>query len=140
MKKVRRIYHIDDDDDDRYIFELALKEFDNSIRVIGEKDVEVALSDLSSGKIEHPDIIVEDWNMPKLNGWDCIIRIMKMEQCNEIPIVVLSTSSDSADKQQAESIGAYFCTKPSSIVEMSEKIKDMVVDISMRWLRMRPEH
>jgi CheY-like chemotaxis protein len=140
MKKVRRIYHIDDDSDDIYFFELALSDYDNSIRVTGETDVEKALNNLATGIIERPDIFVVDWNMPKYSAIECIAIIRKMEKYHDVPIVVLTTSSNPVDRALAENNGAYFETKPASIKEMKEKIKDFIIDISMKWMQIKPDH
>lgn len=136
MKKVRRIYHIDDDEDDRFFIELAIKAYDSSIQVTGQKDVEAALKDLSSGFIELPDIIIVDWNMPKLHGGECIAEIKKLPKYNETPIVVFSTSCDPLDRARAEKAGAYYYTKPTSLNEMKERIKDAVLRFSIRLYKM----
>src|SRR5689334_9581959 len=139
MKKVRRIYHIDDDADDRFFFEMALNEYDNSIKVIGETDVERALKSLATGLIERPDIFVVDWNMPKYSAIECIAVIRKMEKYRDVPVVVLTTSSDPVDRALAEINGAWFETKPTSIKEMKQKINNFIVDISMKWMQLKSD-
>lgn len=140
MKKVRRIYHIDDDEDDRYFFALALGEYDSSIRVTGENDVELALKNLSSGKVEHPDIIVVDWNMPKYCAIEFITKIKKVATYDDVPIVILTTSDNPVDKALAEINGALFQTKPVTIKGMKEKINEFIIDISMKWMQIKSGH
>lgn len=53
-----------------------------------------------------PHAIITDINMPRMNGFELIEEIRKLEQYKHIPIIVLTTESDPAKKARAREAGA----------------------------------
>jgi two-component system, chemotaxis family, chemotaxis protein CheY len=53
-----------------------------------------------------PDVIVTDINMPKMDGFGLIEAIRKDERYRLVPILVLTTESDTAKKMRAKEAGA----------------------------------
>ena len=53
-----------------------------------------------------PDVIVTDINMPRLDGFGFIERVRRDERYRAIPILVLTTESDSTKKERARKAGA----------------------------------
>ncbi len=61
-----------------------------------------------------PSLVFVDLNMPVKNGFDVNKDIRSSKNFKDIPIIVLSTSSDSASVSKSESLGANYCIqKPS---------------------------
>lgn len=126
MVEPKRLFLIDDDEDDRHFFDLCIKDFDRSIEVYCAKSCELALASVSDSGFPVPDVFFVDWNMPKRCGAQCIVAIRNVERVANVPIVVFSTSSADADKARAYSLGALlFVTKPCSVTEMATKLKDI---------------
>lgn len=54
----------------------------------------------------HPDVIITDINMPRLDGFGFIERVRRDDKYRAIPILVLTTESDAEKKQRARRAGA----------------------------------
>jgi two-component system chemotaxis response regulator CheY len=53
-----------------------------------------------------PDVIVTDINMPKMDGFGLIEAVRQDSRYRKVPILVLTTESDSAKKLRAKEAGA----------------------------------
>ena len=53
-----------------------------------------------------PDVIVTDINMPKMDGFGLIEAVRKDNRYRKVPILVLTTESDAAEKMRAKEAGA----------------------------------
>lgn len=110
-----KILLIDDDEDDREFFELAVKDSVYSIDCISTTGVTEAFSSLQS-ETRKPDYIFLDLNMPGIDGRTGLKEFKKREVTRDIPVVVFSTSSEQQDILDVKSLGAtHFITKPPSI-------------------------
>lgn len=70
---------------------------------------------------KYPDVILLDINMPRMNGKTTCKLIRDEKKFNSIPIIILTTSSHPADKEQLLQIGANdFFIKPNDINVFSE--------------------
>jgi CheY-like chemotaxis protein len=117
---------IDEDEDDRELFLIAVEETAISdVKVVQSIDGSHALDLLSKGL--RPDYIFLELNMPKVNGMQFLERIKKIDSLREIPVVMYSTSKFEGDKQRTHELGAVsFITKPNSIRELSESIRNVL--------------
>ena len=80
---------------------------------------------LSLAKEKHPDLILLDVMMPKINGYK-VCRLLKFDkQYNSIPILMLTARSQDEDRAIGEETGAdEYITKPFDIEEVVEKVKE----------------
>lgn len=111
---------IDDDEDDREIFSLALNEVNPAIECIVACDAFEALEKLAD---EHfiPDIIFLDLNMPRLNGKKCLMEIKKIAHISNVPVIMYSTSLNNTDIAETKRLGAAdFVSKPSSVFALTK--------------------
>jgi CheY-like chemotaxis protein len=116
---------VDDDEDDREIFCLALEKVDTSIKCVSARDGREALSILESGSFI-PDYIFLDLNMPIMDGKECLKEIRKINQLNRVPVIMFSTSSVDRDKDETKKLGANeFITKPPLVSELAKKLTDI---------------
>jgi len=53
-----------------------------------------------------PDYIFVDFNMPVVNGIECIQAIKKNEAMAHVPVVIFSTTINDAIEQKAKAFGA----------------------------------
>ena len=69
----------------------------------------------------HPDLIVLDIMMPRLNGLE-VCRILRREM--QVPIVILSARGDGRDRAAGVEAGADdYVTKPFSMAELIARIR-----------------
>ena len=103
---------IEDDADDQEIFITALSKISPAIKNISASDGQDALDKLRAGELK-PDIIFLDLNMPRMNGREFLKAISGEEYYRQIPIIILSTSSDNDTIAETIQLGAKeFITKP----------------------------
>jgi CheY-like chemotaxis protein len=114
----------DDDQDDR---EMALDALQD-LRLADKMEFVVDGQDLldylrreggyadSSAQAPLPGIILLDLNMPRMDGREALAEIKADESLRQIPVVVLTTSSDEEDVRDTYALGANsFITKPVTL-------------------------
>src|SRR5579871_4334033 len=82
---------IEDDGDDIELLEDALRTNGVHHKLLTLNDGNAALEHIASGTA-HPDIIILDFNLPKVHGREVVLGIKSSDWAN-IPLVVLTTSS-----------------------------------------------
>ena len=113
------ILYVDDDPDDRQIFQEAIAAIDTAYVCITAQDGLAALSLLSDRK--YPDIIFLDINMPLMDGKSCLTEIRGNKNTAHIPVVMCTTSNNPDERKKCEKLGASdFFLKPVSYREMKE--------------------
>lgn len=126
MTNLKTIYLVDDDQDDRFFIREAIQESGADAKII---EVENGFELLSLVKgITDPasSVIIIDMNMPKLNGLETVSAIRTEERLAEMPIVMLSTSSNPTLIQTAYASGvSSFVTKPSTYDEFARLASDI---------------
>ena len=104
---------------DAYLTKLALNEAFPDSRICVAEDGEQALQYLAEAEnypdAIHPDLILLDLNMPRLDGLSLLTLIKVFPYYRSTPIIVLTTSSWSRDIERAYQLGAlkYF-VKPAN--------------------------
>jgi len=118
MQSQRQCFLIDNDEDDREIFGLALREIDQNINCIAALNGIHALELLAKDPALAPAVVFIDMNMPMMNGTQCLQAIRKMDRFQQTPVYMLSTSSDPFIMEEARRLGANdFLVKPSSFTD-----------------------
>jgi CheY-like chemotaxis protein len=122
--QMKSVLFIDDDEDDKLVFGHALKAIDTNIQYLTASDGLEALKILNEDLVILPDLIFMDLNMPKMDGFTCLDKIKKSKELKEIPVLILSTSTNPRDMEKARSLGATnFITKPSTYTGLIETLK-----------------
>ena len=125
-EKALTVLIVDDDADDRFFMEKALRSDSSPIWIYLADSGQQALYTL---KLVHraPDVILLDLNMPGMNGFEVLEQIKQSSHYQHIPVIVLTTSSALIDEQQAYRLGADgFITKPTTqqgLHEIAERIR-----------------
>jgi CheY-like chemotaxis protein len=125
MKKIRMLL-VEDDRDDVQLLQEAMNEnnIECEMEVIMEGDKVMPF--LNSIDVL-PDIIVMDFNLPKIHGREVLISIRSSPAFTSIPVVVLTTSASPHDIQFAQQNGAdKFITKPSTIHGFNSAVQAIV--------------
>jgi CheY-like chemotaxis protein len=129
MLKYKKILLVDDDADDRQIFEELVLEMDReTIVVCAENGLEmVALLD-KSGDNDLPDMIILDQNMPKMTGKESLIFLKESPRYKTIPTIVYSTYQINDFYQECLGLGAQdVVAKPDTIQAYREMIEQFLV-------------
>lgn len=111
----------DDDQEDRYLLDIAFKEIASTgdIRMV-ENGVQVI--DYLNGLSEDyflPNLIVLDLNMPVLSGIETLLRLKADDRFKVIPVIIHSTSMYELEKEKCLEIGAAdFIKKPVNFDQM----------------------
>lgn len=115
---------IDDDDDDREIFETALYEIDNTICCMTATSGVDALRKLKVQENFIPDYIFIDLNMPVVNGKECLSEIKKIKRFQDVPVVMYSTCMREDDIEEARKLGAAgYISKPYDMKQLRSSLK-----------------
>ncbi len=87
-----------------------------------EEDSTHALSVMEEVK---PDIILLDLVMPEVSGFDILAQVRRHPDLEHVPVVVLTSSSDTATKLRALDLGATdFLSKPVDPSELALRVRN----------------
>lgn len=76
-------------------------------------------------KREEPDILLLDLKMPKVDGFDILDSIRRDEDIKFLPVIVLTSSTDPANKLKALELGATdFLAKPVDASELALRLRN----------------
>ncbi len=76
---------------------------------------------------EQPDLIIMDWEMPKMTGIEALEILKKHQRTAHIPVVILSGFSDELSIQRVMDLGAEFTlAKPIVDRDLKEKVTDLL--------------
>jgi CheY-like chemotaxis protein len=120
-----RILLIEDDSDDIELLKDAFVQngITCNIDVVTEGDK--AIPWLEAHTL--PDVIVMDFNLPKLHGREILLQVKRSPNFNEIPLMVLTTSASADDMRYAFSMGAdKFITKPNTMQGFATTVEAIV--------------
>lgn len=113
---------VDDDHDDQELFESAVEQVSTSLQFVGFLKPEEALSKLTKEEVQ-PDLVFLDLNMPTMTGKEFLEHVKQHTHLQNIPVIVLTTSSRIETKEEMLNIGASrFFTKPNSFEELKKII------------------
>lgn len=123
----RIIYLADDDQDDRMLFVDAVRELDLPVTVVESADGQQLLNTLCAAK-RLPEVIFLDINMPLKNGFDCLTEIRASKgNLRKVTVIMLSTSSNPANIELADRLGAdFYAVKPSTFQGLKELLKKVL--------------
>ena len=117
---------IDDDEDDRELFQIALNELEKPVKYTGCDNCSKALEMLEKCIIT-PDYIFLDLNMPQMGGKQCLAKLKENAKLLHIPVIIFSTSGDPRDIEETRKLGAIdFITKPSRTSELTKILENFI--------------
>jgi CheY-like chemotaxis protein len=105
MKKPKPILLVEDDNIDAMTVRRALKQLKVPNQLIRTTNGEQALEYLKNENNELPCVILMDLNTPKMNGMEFLQIIRTQDFLKYIPIVVMSTSNERQDIDDAAKFG-----------------------------------
>ena len=129
---MKRIFFIDDDIDDRELFQRALKLVNTETQYVEAIDGHDALEKIADKDFILPDLIFVDLNMPRVNGLEFIIRIKQMLHYQDIPTYVYTTSASPRERVNCMSAGASgYIVKPYNESQLGKELNEIILKHKM---------
>jgi diguanylate cyclase (GGDEF)-like protein len=74
---------------------------------------------------ENPDVLLLDLHMPKVTGFDILTRLRRDQRYRHLPVIVLTSATDSETKLKALQLGASdFLAKPVDPSELALRLRN----------------
>lgn len=103
-----------------------------SVRCVTAMNGLEAINKLSSEEVK-PDLIFLDLNMPLMNGKQFLKACNELDKCRNIPVIILTTTSDKASIEETIRLGAKdYITKPHRFSEWGSVIKNKLIAYTPR--------
>ena len=123
----------DDDVDDRLFFEDAFDELKINTSVSTCNDGVELMEYLTNPKTILPNILFLDLNMPRKNGFECLLEIRADKKFDDIAIAIYSTSSSEDDIENTFVHGANIYIKKPSDFNTLKKVLSEVVTLNWQY-------
>lgn len=120
---------VDDDADDRQLFDEALADIIEHYELKSFKDGRLFLEFLNDKQNRNPlpDLVFLDINMPILDGLETLEIIRTQMRIVDVPVVIYSTSCIARDVEKALSAGAnLYLTKPTCFKKLKETLLKII--------------
>ena len=114
----KKILIVDDNQDNRELVVkiLGKRGYILSEAVDGQDALDRALA-------EHPDLILMDISLPKMDGYEVTRRLQGMDDYKDIPIIALTAHAMKGDREKALKAGCCdYISKPIDIRELPRQI------------------
>jgi CheY-like chemotaxis protein len=124
---------IEDSANDEALVTIALKRQPLPYELVVARDGEEGLDCLLSAQRDHderssslPSFVLLDLKLPKMNGLDVLREIREKPGMRTLPVVIWSSSCETADLQRAYQLGANsYVQKPTQFEEFSNAIHEL---------------
>lgn len=135
----RTILVVEDNADHALLVQLAARRVESGLDIRIARDGREAVAYLGGegayqDRVAHPvpDLVILDLIMPHLDGFGVLAWMQGQAAVRDLPVVVLTSSSNPGDEARALEAGARaFRTKPSSLEDLGTEVRTIVE----RWLR-----
>lgn len=130
MKTNQTCLLIDDDSDDQEIFVTAAAEVNSATTCQVISDANDALQFLRRTS-DLPDLIFLDINMPKMDGFEFLVELKRVQRLQSIPVIFYSTTKDESQIVKATRLGASgFITKTNDYNSLCKILQHFLRDES----------
>lgn len=130
MNRVKKILYADDDLDDKTWVKEANSILNYSLDIDFVENGRQVFEWLARYTYL-PALIVLDLNMPELDGRQTLQRLKANQQYKDIPVAIVTTSSNKVDIEICKRLGAVtYLVKPDKHAEWQQIIKQLLPHIS----------
>jgi len=136
MVQSSKILLAEDDDNDVFLMRAALERAEIVADLVVARDGQEAVEYLNGGNGNGKNssklcLMLLDLKMPRMDGFDVLTWIHNHPELSNLPVVVLSSSSQEADMSKARALGARdYQVKPADFHDLVRLVKDL----HDRWL------
>ncbi len=129
----------DDDIDDRFFFDKALKEIKVASNLVTVSNGELLMKYLTERLLQLPDILFLDLSMPRKTGFECLAEIKENDQLKDLPVIIFTTSftrgidfEDNLKKTFSKMGAEGYIRKPGDFEELKEVIHQTLLKMMNR--------
>ncbi|KJU86335.1 response regulator receiver modulated serine phosphatase, partial [Candidatus Magnetobacterium bavaricum] len=124
MQKITKVLVVDDDENNRAICEINLRQLGFTVLLAkdGQEGLDLAIK-------EEPDLILLDVMMPVMNGYLVLERLKKNPQTRDIPVIMLTAKTDAMATEIAKAFSAGaddYVRKPYQLAELKARVRTQV--------------
>ncbi len=96
----------------------------NNLELISAHTAEIGIE---LAECKQPDLIIMDINLPGMNGFQALQKLLANPQTNDIPVIAISANAMPADIEKGQKAGfRNYLTKPINIEETLASIKEQI--------------
>lgn len=126
--RTRYILLADDDKDDSFLFQDILDELPLATHLTTVYNGEQLMQLLNETKEKLPDVLFLDLNMPRKNGFDCLLEIKRSEKLKFLSVIIFSTSFEQEVVSLLYENGAHhYIRKPNSYRQLKRLIHQALI-------------
>jgi two-component system cell cycle response regulator DivK len=82
---------------------------------------------------EHPDLILMDMSLPRMDGWETTRKLRADQTTRHIPVIALTAHAMAQDRDKALEAGCNeYDTKPIEFARLQEKIQTLLHEATGR--------
>ena len=121
-----KILHVEDNPDDVMLMNLALSRsgVPAKLHVVGDGDEAIAALQNGAFSAGAPVCVLLDVKLPRVSGLDVLAWIRNQPQLKRLPVILLTSSSQTSDINRAYDLGANsFLVKPPDLDSLTVLIK-----------------
>jgi CheY-like chemotaxis protein len=120
----------DDDTDDCHFFKVAVDELKLPTHLTAVHDGEQLMRLLANEANPLPHIVFLDLNMPRKNGFECLLEIKASQRLQHLPVIIFSTSLEQEVVNSLyENRAQYFIRKPADFTQFKKVIRQTFISI-----------
>jgi len=83
--------------------------------------------EILSKKYGEIDLVLLDWNMPEMSGYDVLVEIKSNDKYKHIPVMMVTTEGQKSNIVAAIRVGAAnYLTKPFTVEDLETKIIECI--------------
>ncbi|MFK5913754.1 MAG: response regulator [Woeseiaceae bacterium] len=118
-KNIRKILYIEDNPANLRLVEQIIGCIPNA-EIFGAPE---ALLGIELAEQHKPDLILLDINLPKMDGYEALIKLKKIKELSGVPVIAISANAMSSDIKKGLDAGfVAYITKPINIEKFIENI------------------
>ena len=129
----------DDDMDDRFFFDKALKEIPIASQLSTVNNGEQLMEYLIENSGQLPDVLFLDLSMPRKTGFECLAEIKENEKLKELTVIMFTTSFTRGFDLEVNlrntliRMGAHdYIRKPGVFEELKEVIQQALISLPVK--------
>jgi CheY-like chemotaxis protein len=127
INTTKNILLADDDIDDCSFFREALEELQRPASLTTVNDGEQLMT-LLNASLQLPDVVFLDINMPRKNGFECLLEIMSNDKLKALPVIIFTTTFEQEAADRLYRYGAqYFICKPAAFSDFKKLIQQALM-------------
>lgn len=117
----------EDDEDDRFLFEEAIKEIQIKTKLSLHFNGQELMEYLTSPNVALPQLVFLDLNMPVKNGLQCLKEIRGNSVLKDLSVAIYSTSCSEQDIEETFINGAnIYINKPNNFSKLKEVVEKVL--------------